>query len=236
MLSKLDIDSYWYKQQKYLISGSEELTGSNRNGNKIILFDPHAWRVFALCKHISTASSMHGYNSQFVVVRVNHTDKRYCDLWRWRRTFTGIWTEDYSFEDEHQLAHAILVNQKCFALDSLYNFSQISRDWNLGYDEQQAAIYTSKYLEAKEILERGITEDTTYQYPLVTSYADLKNISLVESAKLIKLQYDMKKSYLAENEKLRLKYKKMFMEQPDLQSLNQVYEQFLVENSKYGSI
>jgi len=113
---------------------------------------------------------------------------------------------------------------------------ELSNQWNLGYGDQQASIYMAKYLEAKEFLKLGLTEDDDCEYPYVTAYARLRNITPVESATLIKLQYNIKNSFLAEQENLRIKYTHLLLEQTDLKSLNNVFEKFLTEYDKYGSI
>ena len=47
----------------------------------------------------------------------------------------------------------------------------------------------NKLEEAKEILERGITEDPICKYPFVTGYADLSGLDIVEASKRIKFKY-----------------------------------------------
>ena len=100
----------------------------------------------------------------------------------------------------------------------------------------QDYVHISKYLEAKEILENNITEDINLKYPYTTGYANVMSMTLQESAKAIKLQHEMLSGYLSESENLRLKYKKIILEENDLSKLKLIYENFATESDRYGNL
>ena len=145
-----------------------------------------------------------------------------------------MWEEDLQFHSTDELYELILANQKVACLDVLHDKIEYSRDQTIKSFLAQDFIYHSKYIEAKEILEKNIEEDTLFEFPFATSYAKLKNISLQESAKLIKLQYEFQAYEFAESENLRLKYKKLIIEETDIKNLKTHVISGIIEHDGYS--
>ena len=145
-----------------------------------------------------------------------------------------LWEENLKFYSTDELYELMLANQKVACLDALHDKIEYSRARTIKSFLAQDFIYHSKYIEAKEILEKNIEEDTLWEFPFTTSYAKLKNISLQESAKLIKLQYEFQAYEFAESENLRLKYKKLIIEETDIKNLKTHVTSAIIEHDGYS--
>ena len=128
-----------------------------------------------------------------------------------------------------------MKNQKAAAFDIIFDKLELFRKLITENIEGQDLIYMSKYLEAKEIIDKNIMEDPTSKYVFTSAYGKIKNISLQESAKLIIMQHEIRSGFLSENETLRLKYKDLICKETDIANLKKIVNNFVVENSKYGS-
>jgi hypothetical protein len=74
------------------------------------------------------------------------------------------------------------------------------------------------------------------KYPYVTGYAKLENISLQEAANLIINKNMILESGLSESELLRIKTKKAILNCSSLPELQDVYNKFTTELTKYGEL
>jgi hypothetical protein len=130
----------------------------------------------------------------------------------------------------------MLTNQKVVLLDKIYgiiNHDRVNKKEGL---TNQNYIYFSKYLEAKEILEKNIQSDDTLEYPYTTGYANVKGCDLQTSAKQIVLQYNLTSGFLAESENIRIKYQDLIINESDISKLKPLLEQFNIEYSSYGKL
>ena len=82
----------------------------------------------------------------------------------------------------------------------------------------QDTIYILKYLEAKEIISKNITEDQFMEYPFIKGYSQLKNLSIEEAAKEVLLNYEIESGFLAESENLRMKYTDIVRKEKDIKN------------------
>jgi hypothetical protein len=147
----------------------------------------------------------------------------------------NAWEENTKFYSVDEMYDFVLTNQKAAAFDIIFNKLELFRRLIIENIAGQDLIYMSKYLEAKEIIDNNIMEDPTSKYVFTSAYSKLKDVSLQESAKLIIMQHDIRSGFLSENETLRLKYKELICKETDIANLKNIVNNFVVENSKYGS-
>lgn len=146
------------------------------------------------------------------------------------------WFIDTNFKDYDELYRYVLMNQKMALLDKVYKYIDSYRRQTANHLDKQDVIYLSKYLEAKEIIERNIESDDICTYPLTQGYADIYGLSLLEAAKVIYFKHENVVSMMSENENLRLRYTKIIREITDVDQITKVYHTFKSETTKYGKL
>ena len=213
---------------------------SFKNTNTNILIS--AGRLLAVANYSASVKALAEFNKSniftFQLVGMEERPNLYFQknkCWRIRVTEDGkAWQDSPNIESLEQLYDFILISQKAAVLDVIHRRLDMNRRREIKAAQGQNHIYFAKYLEAKEILEKGITEDPICKYPFVTGYADLVGMDIVEASKLIKFKYETRASFLAENETLRLKYTSFVKQQTTLEDLGIILEQFKAESTKYG--
>lgn len=243
MLNKIDIDKYWYKVQKYLVNCNEtpidtydKTTYSNllvRNcrivaiakhpltGKSLCTFDKELWVSFYTENMQGKVPEMRIERNQSWKLKINDTE--------------SVWAINLQIYSMEELETLILDNQKVAALDLMHFKIEAHRSYVSGQMLGQDFIYMSKYLEAKEILEKNIQDDAKLNYPFTTGYANVKNISLQEAAKHCLIQYEIQAGYLAESENIRVKYKDIIEKEKDIKNIKTIVNDFETEHHKYGT-
>jgi hypothetical protein len=145
------------------------------------------------------------------------------------------WFENLNISCIEELHDYIMTTQQCRCLDIIHTKIDFYIK-NLLNNDHRDFIYFSKYLEAKEILENNITQDTLGKYTYTCGYANLMNIPLQESAKLIKTQYDTLATVLNEYELLRIEFKNLIVNEKDISNLQYILEKFFTQFEKYGRL
>lgn len=199
-------------------------------------------RLIATARHYATVKAMAGFDS-CIVLNYNFSgaptltyekfDNNRCWLLKINDSYTA-WVYNNKFFSEDHLKTCILTNQKVAALDTIYDkITFYRRDANQTI-EGQRSVYLRKYLEAKEILEKGILEDTTLKFPFVSGYANYKDIDLQEAAMTVVLKYESESAFLAESENLRIRYTDMIRKETDIKNLKTILRDFYTEHYFYG--
>jgi hypothetical protein len=226
MLNKTDVEMYLYKLQKHLINKFNKKTNTN---NAFLIKDVRHKRMYAVCEHISSATALVGFDACLYFSNIPD-EMTYKDVWRYVQ-IDEMWGESYEFDSIEDLDKALLINQKAFALDSMYNTIQEKRLRFTGYDDTQRTIYLTKYQEALDIVKNNVTVDELNKYPHINGYAEYKAISLVDAAKQVIFKHENASCVLAEFETMRIKYKDLICMQTTQQGIKETYESFLAEQS-----
>jgi len=241
MLNKIDVDMHLYKKYKDLIDQNWVINSSTDN-HLFTLCDKNE-RLIAVAKNqlsvkdVCTIDKFIGKGlSTWEMKKTPSFSFKAHESWKFRLDINGLnWVEDYQFNSIEELDNIILINQKVFYLDKVYDFLNSWYSISVPPDFQQN-IYFMKYLEVKNIIENNIIVDETGEYPHTSKYAELKNISLQQSAKEIKFQYDNISNMVSDAEFIRLKYKKLIVNETDIKKLNAHYEDLLTIFEKYGHL
>ena len=241
MLSKIEIESEYYKLQKHLTRKNEVIKTSDRPYTYLI---DSNHRLRAIGQHPLSCKSLATFNKEFITYlftsenakKFEYEIKR-SECWKYKlNTGKTEWKENLLIYSKEELYDLVLTSQKCMILDDIHHRIDSNRGAFTRSLTDQDYVHISKYLEAKEILENNITEDINLKYPYTTGYANVMSMTLQESAKAIKLQHEMLSGYLSESENLRLKYKKIILEENDLSKLKLIYENFATESDRYGNL
>jgi hypothetical protein len=245
LLTKTDVLAYWYKQKKYTMSSLNESPNSFDHKNSFIVNSAQK-RLVVLCSHPHTAAEISGFNNRpsisFYTLSMSKFYPEFTfDIekpWLLKLDTAGVkWEISYDFENQEELEEVVLTFNKGCALDHM--FQRIDKNRLLYFnnvDSCQARIYQSKFYEARQIIDNNIQDDEFMKYPYVTGYAKLENISLQEAANLIINKNMILESGLSESELLRIKTKKAILNCSSLPEVQDVYNKFTTELTKYGEL
>jgi hypothetical protein len=242
MLSKIEIDSYYYKLQKYFIDQTD-LAYNTKEGGLYYLIDTNDDRILAVAKNdmsIKALTTFKSYKSSTIKTQPMLENpsilipKDSCWKYKLNEQKTG-WVENLNISSYEELHDYIMTTQKCRCLDIIHKQIdfQIKSEMT---NENRNFIYFLKYMEAKEVLEKNIKVDDLAEYPYVNGYAMLMNISLTESAKLIKIRHDVLSTLLNEFELLRIEFKNLLLKEKDISNLKNILEKFFVQFDRYGRL
>jgi len=245
MLDDTQIDEYYKSLNAWFIHKSDKLLDMALNSNNTnVLVASSDKRILAVCNHASSVRALSDFDKQVVYsyvfdgmqgIQRNSFTRNKC--WRMRVKDDGSgWNDSPNIQNTDELYSYILINQKAALMDIIHDELDIvrrliNRDSN-GFQD----VYFAKYLEAKYIIENNITEDKLLEYPLITGYADVCNISFVEAAKRILFKYETHIARLAENENLRMRYTDTVKREDKLENLQNILEKFKAEIIEYGNI
>ena len=245
MLTKTDVLAYWYKQKKFAIPLLNASPNSFDHKNSFIVRGSKK-RLVVLCSHPHTATEISGFNNQpnisFYTASMHKTYPEFTfDVdkpWLLRLDTAGInWEVNYEFHDQEHLEDVVLTFNKGCALDHM--FQRIDNNRILffnNFDACQGRIYQAKFQQATEIINKNIEDDEFMEYPFVIGYARSEDISLQEAANRIIIKNKILEAGLAESETLRIRTKKAILNSSSLQELNDVFNKFDTELSKYGNL
>lgn len=240
MLTDEQIDDYYEQHLPYFVNKADrviDMTFKNTNTNVLI----SAGRILAVANYSASVKALAEFDKTniftFQLVGMDkpslYFQKNKC--WRIRVTENGkAWQDHPNIETTEQLYQYMLINQKAALLDSIHKRLDMSRRREVRGAQGQNHIYFAKYLEAKEIIEKQITEDPICDYPFVSGYAEVANLDLQEAARRIKFKHETKAAALAESEKLRIKYTTIVRREEYLENLMPIKELFRAESTKYG--
>jgi len=241
MLTDQLIDEYYDSLLPHFVQSADrviDMSFKNTNTNVLI----SAGRILAISNYSASVKALAGFDKTniftFQLVGMTTAPSLYFQknkCWRIRTTEDGkAWQDFPNIKTKDELYQYILINQKVALLDKIHRRLDMNRRREVSGAQGQNDIYFAKYLEAKEIIEKGITEDLICNYPYVTGYADVVGIDLQEAAKRIKFKHETKAAALAESEKIRIKYTNIIRAEEYLQNLNSIRELFRAESTKYG--
>ena len=243
MLSDNVIDEYYDSVYKYFIAKNQDKIIMSDNWLKANCLFNHENRLIGIAKSPMTVKSLADFRhypsySFFMLKQENY------DIWveknkSWKFSHdvnNKVWVTSTPIQSINDLKDYILLNQKINLLDRILGIlDQYRSEW-VKLLEGQSAIYVCKYLEAKDILSKNITEDSLMEYPFVTGYAKTKDISLTQSAKEIVLQYQIQSGFLSETESIRIKYTNIVRKEQDIKRLITILEDFQTESYRFSFI
>jgi predicted HTH domain antitoxin len=241
MLTKIEIDSYYYKLQKHFIDQNNLVYNSKDNDLKSLLTPNN--RIVAVSKNDMSMKAlaildkyiMSSFRTHSMLETPSFSISRNT-CWKHKLNEKQTeWIEDLNISSYEELHDYILTTQKCRGLDIIHDKIDFFVKIQLN-NENRIFIYFSKYLEAKEVLENNITQDELAKYTYVNGYAKLMNISLTESAKLIKTQYDVLSTVLNEFELIRIEFKNLILKEKDISKLKNILEKFYIQFDRYGQL
>jgi hypothetical protein len=244
MLTKLEIDQYWYKVQKHLINRNETLIDTydsstfanllvQANGGRIVGIGKHPLTCISLCT-FDKCIWVSFYTGNMPDIPKFEIDRNQCWKIKLNDTDDG-WIENLQIYSMEELQSYVLDCQKVAALDFIHTRIEAYRSYILGKMLGQEFIHHAKYLESKDIIKNNVETDEELNYPFITGYANVKNVSLQEAAKLCLIQYEMQSGYLAESENIRIRYKNIIQEETDLKNIKGIISDFHTAHQRYGS-
>lgn len=243
MLSDNEINDYYDSVYQYFIAKNQDKIKMSDNWLKASCLFNHENRLVGIAKMPMTVKSLADFRhypsySFFMLKQENY------DIWveknkSWKFSHdvnNKVWITSTPVQSIEDLKDYILMNQKIPLLDRIHGIlDQYRSEW-VKLLEGQSAIYVCKYLEAKDILSKNITEDKLMDYPFVSGYAKTKGISLTQSAKEIVLQYQIQSGFLSETESIRIKYTNIVRKEQDLKKLITIFEDFQTESYRFSFI
>lgn len=241
MLTDIEIEEYYNSVLEHLIFKDDRVVDmSYRNTNINVLIS--AGRMLAISNYSASVKALAEFDKTniftYQLVTMDKRPNLYFQknkCWRLRVTEDGKeWHDSPNIESIEKLRYFITINQKAALLDIIHRRLDMSRRRATRAAAGQNNIYFAKYLEAKEIIDKGITEDPTCQFPYTSGYAEVSGIDIVEAAKKIKFQYETTAAFLAESENLRIKYTKIVKAEQELENLLGILNQYETESRKYG--
>jgi len=237
MLTEQQINSFYIEQSQYFIDNKDKNVNIEDNSLNCSILTSVDFRITAFAENPMSISSLQDQNSYkrysfFINKMSKYPDdyklsfnKKRC--WEVRKNINTMkWEKNLDIESFKELYSYILMNEKVSLLDAIHSQLEHNRKKIFEKLKGQNIIYLSKYLEAKEIIENNINEDKTLKYPYVTGYANIKQISLKESAKQVILQHEIENSYLAETENLRILFTNKIRKEEDIKNLKYIFNQF----------
>jgi hypothetical protein len=244
MLTKLEIDQYWYKVQKYLINRNEvPIDTADPSTFANMLVQANGGRILGIAKHPLTCVSLCTFDKclwvSFYTGNMSDIPKFKIDrnqCWKLKLNDTDdAWIENLQIYSMEELQTYVLDCQKIAALDFMHTRIEAYRSYILGKMLGQDFIQHAKYAESKEIIKNNVETDEELNYPFVTGYANVKNISLQDAAKQCLIQYEMQSGYLAESENIRIRYKNILQKETDVKNIKVIISDFETAHQKYGS-
>jgi len=136
--------------------------------------------------------------------------------------------------NDDDLEYYALITEKGFALEYLLNTIANHRRRQYSSTILQYEVYAMKHQEAQRVLSTGATELDELNYPFVTDYAQLENLSLVESAKEISFQHNLFYTKMSTIESMRLRYSKQIIECDNITQIPAIVADFLNRSRLYA--
>lgn len=243
MLSEKQIDDYYDSLSQYFLDQNTYSIKLSEFWGKTTILKSGLGRMVAIAKEPMTIKSLANEHfepkySFYTKPDANYdiwVEKKKC--WKWIHDYnTQQWTKNLNIQNEEELYHLILINQKVALLDRIHEQVSFYRNKLTNCLDGQLTIYTWKYLEAKEVIQNNLTEDEFLKYPFVKGYADVCNIPFQQAAKEILLNHEIQSGFLAESESLRIKYTNFIRNEKDIKNLTRMLNNFETENFKLGSV
>ena len=172
-----------------------------------------------------------------------------CRLWEVPETFDSEYPWNFISLDQLHYQQKFIESKEIMTVDEIYNsyliwvkavllndiLSTIEtlRIEDVSTLQYQELIYAEKYRQAKEVIDKGIVEDSDNKYYYVNDWADINNYSLCESAKDIVLNYECIQHRLAKTEYVRTKFIKMIRDETDLANMPKILKDFTMFNFGY---
>lgn len=244
MLSPIEIDQYYLELSEHFINKDDIVMNIGALRPQYCL-KTNDFRIIATSFYLMSCKSLSNFTFShikfFFGPETNNIQIQRSKIWLLKFDTNQIGlpinvSKNLNIESKEELYDLILNNQKCFLLDDIYRKVDYLRQNNTSGLFYQDLIYKTKYDEAKEILKNNITEDMLMYYPYTSGYAEIMDITLQESAKLIVLQYESENGFLLETENMRIRYTNIIRKENDISKLNSIKKAFLKENDILGII
>lgn len=239
MLSYNEVNEYFSLVQPKLINQNELLIDMSVNFGNTNMITKNG-RIVGVLKFTESAKALANeelyHTTTFWLKDSPQTvvfDKKVCWLYK-ANNRDCVWEKSLDFESIEELEGYIVDNQKCVVLDALYMYINSYRAYERLFLISQPTVYMAKYLEAKEIIDNNVVEDSTLKYPFTTGYADVVGISLQEAAKKIMFKYETRNAFLAESENFRIRITNDVKKCKTLDEVLEVYNNFLSQKDRYG--
>ena len=246
MLNERLIDEYFDKQQDKFVNVNDYAHKMSDNHLQIYGLQAINGRLLGIGKYLLSVKSLMDMDNQLVLSYYTNSavfpddyDKRVVrnKSWKWLKNFnTNVWEHNCNIGSYEELYHYILMNQKVAAMDTMLMKIEYHRKVYAERFLGQDLIYTSKYLEAKEIIEKNIQSDPILDYPYVTGYANTIGVSLQDAANEVLVQWQIQSGFLAETDNLRIKYTKDIRKEKHLENLKVILDAFSMASHSYSSL
>jgi hypothetical protein len=246
MLTQEQIDSHLNNQQTHFIVANQRITKMSDNHLQVYGLMTQGGRILGVSDFLLSVKSLIDINSILLLsfytrssVYPNDYEKIIVKdkSWEWvQSTKTHRWESNLNINSYEELDYYILINQKIALMDQILTRIKFYRKTHAELSLGQDLIYVSKYLEAKEIIEKNIINDLTLEYPYASGYANLGNMDLQDAAREILLKWQIQSGFLSETENLRMKYTRIIREETKLENLKSILIAFEQESQLHSAI
>lgn len=243
MLNEKQIDDYYDSLTEYFLDQNKYSVKLADDWLRTSSLMDYKRRLVYIAKEPMTVRSLANENckaiySFFTKADANYeiwVEKKKCWLWL-KDINVGQWVRNTNISNFEELYYYILMNQKGSLMDKIHDQVNYYRNCHTKTLDGQDYLYALKYIEAKEIISKGIVQDDFMNYPFTKTYAELKNISLNQAAKEILMQNEIERDFLAESEFLRMKYTNIIRKETDIKNLKKILVDFETENYMLSSL
>jgi hypothetical protein len=246
MLARSQIEEYFNNQKENFIVENQQVVKMSDNRLRVYGLMTQSGRILGVSDFLLSVKSLMDINSilllsYYTSSAVYPTDYNNIVIknksWEWvQSTKNHRWEINFNIGSYEELDSYILINQKISLLDEILKKIEFYRKSYTEISLGQEFIYVSKYLEAKEIIEKNIFDDPILEYPYVSGYANLSNATLQDTAKEIVLKWQIQSGFLSETENLRIKYTRIIREEKELKNLKSILIEFEKESQLHSSI
>jgi hypothetical protein len=246
MLTQEQIDSHLNNQQTHFIVTNQRITKMSDNHLQVYGLMTQGGRILGISDFLLSVKSLMDINSILLLSYYTSSAIYPIDYnnvviknksWEWvQSTKNHQWEINFNIDSYEELDSYILINQKIALLDEILKKIEFYRKSYTEISLGQEFIYVSKYLEAKEIIEKNIVDDPILEYPYVSGYANLSNATLQDTAKEILLKWQIQSGFLSETENLRIKYTRIIRDEKELKNLKPILIAFEKESQLHSSI
>jgi hypothetical protein len=245
MLNEEQIKYCYYTQQKHFINKNNSVVRMCDNRLAFYGLLTNNGRLTAISNNPMSIRALVGSNTISLYSFYTNESVKYPDdydivveknkCWEFVKNNNG-WFKNLSIQTTEELYNYILTTQKIAILDKIHNYIDHNRKPITQKLMGQDLVYTSKYLEAKEVIDKKIECDTFLNYPFVSGYAETMGILIQESAKQIITQYELQSCVLADSENLRIKYTNIIRKEKNIENLKEILNSFYTEGHGYSSL
>ena len=187
---------------------------SPRIGPIPVLMHTSSQRIIGIAKFFMSVESLldHNTTERNSLSTVNPSEEYIIEtnkMWLIRHDKSKeCWKKDLNVTHD-QVEYFTVLNQKLEMLDILNNYILYSTLRLANKTPYEQLVLTGRLNEINSIKLNSISSDAVHEYPLISSYASFRDISLLDAVNEIEFKIQNDFAHISELENLRLRYSKI---------------------------